>query len=458
MSDFLSVRNPWNDQLVAEFPYDDAGSVERKLAASSAAFDRWRKVPLTARIEQVQEGLSRFSASGDEIALGITQQMGKPLGQAEGEHATCLARANQSIADAPSALATDILKAPEGFDYRIAHDPLGVVFDLAAWNYPLLIPINVIAPALLAGNTVLLKHSAKTPLCARAFSDAFGDLDIPDLVQDLVLRHDQSTSLIGDPRVAHVAFTGSVEGGREIHRAVGERFIDAGLELGGKDPAYIAEDADLAQAAAGVVDGACYNAGQSCCAVERVYVHRSLHAEFLERAQALLEEYQAGDPLDPETTIGPLASASAPAFLQEQVDEAVSQGARVLTGGESMGDHPRFYPPTLLDGVPNQARVMQEESFGPLLPVLAVDSDEEALALMNDSAFGLTASVWTASGTRAETLAADLATGTVFQNRCDYLEPALPWTGVGDSGKGSTLSRYGFHGLTRRKSLHLRRA
>jgi acyl-CoA reductase-like NAD-dependent aldehyde dehydrogenase len=457
MSDTLCVRNPWNDQLVAELPYDDEASLEKKVSASASAFARWRKVPLADRIAQVEEGLVRFSAAGDEIALSITQQMGKPLAQSEGEHATCIARARQSIVDAPGALATDILEAPEGFDYRIAHDPLGVVFDLAAWNYPLLIPINVIAPALLAGNTVLLKHSARTPLCARALADAFGDLDVPDLVQDLVLRHDQSTNLIGDRRIAHVAFTGSVEGGREIHRAVGERFIDAGLELGGKDPAYIAEDADLSQAIAGVVDGACYNAGQSCCAVERVYVHRSRHAEFLEGAQALLDAYRAGDPLDPETTIGPLASASAPAFLQAQVDEAVSRGARVVTGGQSLGDHPRFYPPTLLDGVPNDARVMQEESFGPLLPVLSVDSDQEALAHMNDSAFGLTASVWSADSERVDALAADLITGTVFQNRCDYLEPALPWTGVGDSGKGSTLSKYGFHALTRRKSLHFRR-
>lgn len=457
MIDTLCVRNPWNDQLVADLPYDDEASLEKKVSASSAAFAHWRKVPLVDRIAQVEEGLARLSSSSDEIALGITQQMGKPLAQAEGEHATCLARARQSVADAPGALATDVLEAPEGFDYRIAHDPLGVVFDLAAWNYPLLIPINVIAPALLAGNTVLLKHSARTPLCARALADAFGDLDIPNLVQDLVLRHDQSTNLIGDRRIAHVAFTGSVEGGREIHRAVGERFIDAGLELGGKDPAYIADDADLSQAVAGVVDGACYNAGQSCCGVERVYVHRSRHAEFLEQAQALLEAYRAGDPLDPETTIGPLASASAPAFLQGQVDDAVSRGARVVTGGESLGDHPRFYSPTLLDGVPNDARVMQEESFGPLLPVLAVDSDQEALAYMNDSAFGLTASVWSADPERVDALAADLITGTVFQNRCDYLEPALPWTGVGDSGKGSTLSKYGFHALTRRKSLHFRR-
>ena len=457
MVDTLKVLSPWNDEIVAELPYDDASSVERKLAASAKAFREWRRVPLDERIRQVQEGIEAFQASADEIALGVTRQMGKPLGQAEGEAATAMARASQSVKDAPSALATETLPAPDGFDFRIAHEPLGVVFDLAAWNYPLLIPINVIAPALLAGDVVLIKHSARTPLCARAFADAFGDLGVPNLVQDLVLRHDQSTALIGDPRIGHVAFTGSVEGGREIHRAVGERFIDAGLELGGKDPGYVAADADLEQAVAGLVDGACYNAGQSCCGVERVYVHRSLHEEFVERARELIEAYTLGDPLDPDTTMGPLASPTAPAFLQDQVDDALARGSRLVAGGKLLADRPRFYPPTLLDQVPNEARVMQEESFGPILPVLAVDSDAEALERMNDTAFGLTASVWTRDDERAESMAAELDAGTIFQNRCDYLEPSLPWTGVRDSGKGSTLSRYGFHGLTRRKALHFRR-
>lgn len=456
MADTLRPTNPWNGEVVAELPYDDAAGVEKKLAAACEAFARWRRVPLEERIRQVESGIENFRASADETALAVSQQMGKPLGQAEGETSTAMERAEQSVKDAPAALATDVLDAPDGFDFRIRHEPLGVVFDLAAWNYPLLIPINVIAPALLAGDVVLLKHSARTPLCARAFVDAFGDLEIPNLVQDLVLRHDQSTALIGDARIGHVAFTGSVEGGREIHRAVGERFIDAGLELGGKDPGYVAADADLPRAVEGLVDGAFYNAGQSCCGVERVYVHRSLHAEFIERARELVEAYQLGDPLDPATTMGPLASPSAPKFLQEQVDEAVARGARLISGGQLLADQPRFYPPTLLDGVPNDARAMQEESFGPILPVLAVDSDEEALARMNDTDFGLTASVWTSDEERAERMAVELDAGTIFRNRCDYLEPSLPWTGVKDSGKGSTLSRYGFHGLTRRKAIHFR--
>jgi acyl-CoA reductase-like NAD-dependent aldehyde dehydrogenase len=335
--------------------------------------------------------------------------------------------------------------------------PLGVVLDIAAWNYPLLIPVNVVVPALLAGCVVLLKHSAKTPLCATHFARAFSKLSVRDAVTDLVLTHEDTAALVADERIDHVAFTGSVAGGREIHRAAATRFIDAGLELGGKDPAYVADDADLEHAAAGIVDGACYNAGQSCCAVERVYVHRSLYPQFVARAETLMREYRLGDPLDEKTTLGPLASAGALDVLERQVEDAVSRGARLVLGGKRIAGRGFFFPPTLLADCPQDAEITQEESFGPTLPVLAVSDDAEALKLMNDSRYGLTASVWTKSATRARWFADRLEAGTIYQNRCDYLDPALPWTGVKDSGKGSTLSRYGFLQLTRRKAINFRR-
>ncbi len=326
---------------------------------------------------------------------------------------------------------------------------LGLVLDIAAWNYPLLIPINVIVPALLSGNVVLLKHSAKTPLTGQAFAEAFAGLDVPHLVTNLTLTHDQTAELIAHPAVAHVSFTGSVDGGKRIYQSVARsRLIDVGLELGGKDPAYVAPDADLEFAAVNLVDGACYNAGQSCCAIERVYVHQDLYEPFLARAAALLAEYRLGNPLEDATTMGPLASRDAPEFLQQQVENATSRGARLLAGGRRAADlGENFFLPTLLADVPNDAAVMQEESFGPLLPVCSARDDQEALALMNDSAFGLTASIWTTDGQRAERMARRLRAGTIFQNRCDYLDPALPWTGLGDSGKGSTLSRFGFYHL-----------
>lgn len=453
----LKVTNPYDHSTVAEIPYDSRDQIDAKLRAAVAAFEQWRFVPLAERIRIVQTGLDRMKNSGETIARNVTLQMGKPLAQARGELNTLFDRARQSIADAPATLAPDVLPK-ENFIRRIEHEPLGVVFDIAAWNYPLIIPINVIVPALLSGNVVVIKHSAKTPLTGQAFGEAFGGLEVPNLVTNLVLTHEQTAELIADKRVAHVSFTGSVEGGQGIYQSVAKsRLIDVGLELGGKDPAYVAADADLEFAAANVVDGACYNAGQSCCAVERVYVHQDLYPRFLERAAAVLNEYRLGNPLEDGITMGPLASRSAPKFLQGQVDDATRRGARLLMGGRIPNDLPgNFYLPTLLADVENGASVMQEESFGPLLPVCPVKSDEEALALMNDSVFGLTASVWTGDQDRAEYLARRLNAGTIFQNRCDYLDPALPWTGWGDSGKGSTLSRFGFYHLTHRKSIHFR--
>jgi acyl-CoA reductase-like NAD-dependent aldehyde dehydrogenase len=360
-----------------------------------------------------------------------------------------------SIAEA--SLAPEVLPYEPAFHLRIEHEPLGVVLDIAAWNYPLLIAVNVVVPALLAGNAVLLKHSAKTPLAGVHFERAFASLPVPHLVTNLVLTHEETERLIQDERVDHVAFTGSVAGGRAVHRTAAQRFIDVGLELGGKDPAYVAEDADPDFAVANVVDGACYNAGQSCCAVERVYVHEKLAGWFLERAKKLVDEYVLGDPLDEKTTMGPLASAAALDVLEKQVADARKRGARVLAGGRRLeGARGPFFQPTLLADCPNESAVMQEESFGPLVPVLVVKDDDEALRHMNDSRYGLTASVWTRDRARAERFVRELEAGTVYQNRCDYLEPSLPWTGVKDSGKGSTLSRYGFYQLTRRKSVHLR--
>jgi acyl-CoA reductase-like NAD-dependent aldehyde dehydrogenase len=385
--------------------------------------------------------------------------MGKPIVEARREVATFLDRAAWAVGAAEEALAPEVLPEKPGFHRRIEHVPLGVVLDIAAWNYPLLVPVNVVVPALLAGNTVLLKHSERTPLCGRAIAAAFAGLDVPDLVVDVQVPPPDTARLVRDPRVAHVAFTGSVRTGNLVQRAAAERFVDVGLELGGKDPAYVAADADLAFAVENVVDGACYNAGQSCCAVERVYVHRSLYDEFLERARAILEAYRLGDPLDEATTLGPLAIAANVDLAERQVADAVRRGARLLLGGGRAPGLPgSFLAPTLIAGVPDDAPLMQDETFAPVVPVQAVSGDDEALARMRDTRFGLTASVWTRDRERAERLAAEIDAGTVFQNRCDYLDPALPWTGTGESGKGTTMSRFGFLGLTRRKAIHFRTA
>jgi acyl-CoA reductase-like NAD-dependent aldehyde dehydrogenase len=454
----LQAINPYSQEVVAEVPLDDADRLAAKVTAARAAFAHWSRLPLEERSRRVRAGLERFRQRGEEIARDVTLQMGKPIREARREVLTFFERAEHMLAIAPAVLAPEVLPEKDGLHRRIEHAPLGVVLDIAAWNYPLLIPVNVVVPALLAGNSVLLKHSARTPLCGEHFARAFADPELPGLVASLELDHEQTAALVADPRaVDYVAFTGSVAGGQAVYRQAASRVLDVGLELGGKDPAYVAADADLDFAVENVVDGACYNAGQSCCAVERVYVHRRVYDEFVDRARVALQAYRLGDPLEEATTMGPLASRAALDTLEGQVDEAVRRGARLLLGGRRVPDsRGNFFPPTLLTDVPNEAEVMQEESFGPLLPVRAVSGDDEALRQMNDTRYGLTASVWTADRARAERFASELRAGTVYQNRCDYLDPALPWTGVGDSGKGSTLSPYGFYHLTRRRSIHFR--
>jgi acyl-CoA reductase-like NAD-dependent aldehyde dehydrogenase len=334
---------------------------------------------------------------------------------------------------------------------------VGVVLDIAAWNYPLLIAVNVIVPALLAGNAVLVKHARLTALCGQHFVDAFARTALPPgLIANLVLDHELTARLVRSGRVDYVSFTGSVAGGREVYQTVSERFIDAGLELGGKDPAYVAADANFAFAVENVVDGAFYNAGQSCCAVERVYVAEPLWNRFVEATVALVRQYRMGHPEDPGTTLGPLAQREIVATVEAQIAEARARGARVLTGGTPWRGRGYYCEPAVLVDVDHTMSVMREESFGPVIGLMPVRDDAEAVRLMNDSPYGLTASVWTEDAERATRLMGELEAGTVYLNRCDYLDPMLPWVGVKDSGKGCSLSHLGFRHLTRPKSFHLR--
>jgi acyl-CoA reductase-like NAD-dependent aldehyde dehydrogenase len=453
----LKVINPFNQRILCELPLDQGKTLEKKISGARRAYEHWCRFLLEERSKRVGQGLKYFREHAGEIARDITLQMGKPFIQARGEVKTFFHRAEYMLSIAKKALAPEILPAKPGLHLRIEHAPLGIVYNIAPWNYPLLTAVNVIVPALLAGNTVLLKHSPLTPLVGQHFENAFGEVDPPNLVTNIIVTNAQASRLIHDPRINYIAFTGSVTTGTKVYRQAAKRLLDVGLELGGKDAAYVAEDADLDFTVENIVDGACYNAGQSCCAVERVYVHRALYRDFLDRARSLLEQYRLGDPLDEKTTMGPLARREALPFLEGQVKEAVRRGTRVLLGGKRLeGTRGNFFSPTLLADVPNGAKVMQEESFGPLVPVMPVADDEEALVRMNDSHYGLTASIWTSDRERAERFARDLEVGTVFQNRCDYLDPALPWTGARDSGVGSTLSWYGFYHLTRRKAIHLR--
>ncbi len=451
----LTVINPYNQQSLASLPYDNASNIEKKINALNESFTIWQAMTLTDRIAIIKQGLTYFQENKTTIAKDISLAMGKPITQSLNEINGFFERANYCIEIASNVLAPNIVPEKPGFIRRIEHVPLGIIFNIAAWNYPLLIPVNIVIPALLSGNVVLLKHSAKTALIGQHFHQAFGHLEIKNLLIDIIVDHNTTTKIIQDNRIAHVAFTGSVPGGREIYQAVAtSRFIDVGLELGGNDPAYISDDVYLDAAVTNVVDGACYNAGQSCCAVERVYVHEKYYDEFLQRALSLLQQYQYGDPLQETTTMGPLASRQALNELEHQVSDALKHSATLLTGGKRLDTEGNFFPATLLSNVDQQSVIMQEESFGPVLPVLKVKNHEQALKYMNDSCYGLTASIWTNDNHLAEYFAQQLNAGTVFQNRCDYLDPALPWTGYLDSGKGSSLSAYGFYSLTKRKSIH----
>jgi acyl-CoA reductase-like NAD-dependent aldehyde dehydrogenase len=456
----LIVDNPFTLAEAVRLPLADAAAVDRTLDTARAAARAWGRTPVRDRVALCLRAIDAMEASKETIAADITRMMGKPLRQARGEVVGMAKRARYMAEIAEASLADVVLPPLPGFERRIEHAPLGVVFNLPSWNYPLLTSVNVVIPAVLAGNAVVLKHSSRSPLCGEHFAEAFARVGAPrGLVQALHCDHATSERIVADPRVDFVAFTGSVQGGHRIYSAAaGHRFVDVGLELGGKDAAYVAADADLAKAVDGIVDGACYNAGQSCCAVERAYVHRSLYDRFVEAALAQIKAYKLGDPLAEETSMGPMAQPAQPAFIHKQIQQAVSQGARVLAGGKptSASGKGRFFEPTLIVDVAPSLDVMRLETFGPVLPVVPVDSDEEALALINDSDLGLTASLWTRDRERAARLATSIEAGTVYLNQCDTLDPALPWTGVKDTGKGVTLSALGFLHLTRPRSINFK--
>ena len=436
--------------------------IETVLAKASKAQLEWRHLSIRERANYCTRMVEHMLSKTDELAKELSWQMGRPIKYAPFEIKRGFAeRSSYMISIAEKTLEDIKVELKEGFNRFIRREPLGVVFTVAPWNYPYLTSVNSVIPSLMAGNTVILKHASQTPLCAERYIEAAKATGMPEGVfQYLHLTHDDVARVIADTRVDFVAFTGSVPGGHAVQQAASRRFIATGLELGGKDPAYVRADANLNHAIENLVDGSFFNSGQSCCGIERIYVHRDVFKPFVEGFVELTKQYKLGNPLDATTTLGPMVRTSAADFVRGQIAEAIDQGAKALIEPKLFSADKEGTPylaPQVLVNVDHGMRVMSEESFGPVIGIIQVTSDTEALELMNDSQYGLTASIWTADEDVAVQLGNQINTGTIYMNRCDYLDPALAWTGVKDSGRGCTLSTLGYEALTRPKSFHFKK-
>jgi acyl-CoA reductase-like NAD-dependent aldehyde dehydrogenase len=438
-----------------------AGDIQNTLNLAKKAFPLWSDLSVSERSVFVTLFVKAIKSETDEIAEEITHQMGRPLSQSPGEISGFVERASYMIDIAEESLKNYELKDKKNFKRWIQRVPLGVVAILSPWNYPFLTSVNAIVPALLAGNVVVLKHSFQTPLVSERYAKAAKKAGFPKGVfQILHLNHKNAGDFISDPKVDGVMFTGSVRGGIAIQNSLRNKFIPCGLELGGKDPAYVRHDASLESTIENLVDGSFFNSGQSCCGIERIYVHQSLYKNFVDGFVDITKKYRLGNPMESKINLGPMVKTSAANYVRNQIDTAVKAGANSLVDeglfSVSKRDSP-YLSPHVLVNVDHNMEVMRIESFGPVVGIMAVKDDESAIKLMNDSEYGLTASIWTNDMDKAVLIGDRIETGTVYMNRCDYLDPALAWTGVKNSGRGVTLSKIGFDHVTRVKSFHFRK-
>jgi len=450
--------SPIDGSVYAEREILTANAALASVARAQSAQMEWAATPLDTRISLVMAGVANVGAMNDEIVPELAYQMGRPVGYG-GEFGGFDERARYMASIATQALADIVIEDSDAFRRVIKRIPHGVVMVVAPWNYPYMTAINTVAPALIAGNAVMLKHASQTPLVGERLAQAFHSVGIPeDVFQNVFLDHQTTSDLIAARSFGFVNFTGSVGGGRAMEAAASGTFTGLGLELGGKDPGYVMDDADVDAAAETLIDGAMFNSGQCCCGIERIYVHESLFDSFVQKAVEIVKGYTLGNPLEPDTTIGPMAHARFAQVVRGQISEALAQGATPHIETFAQDDGGAYLTPQILTNVTHDMRVMREESFGPVVGIMSVKDDAEAIRLMNDSDYGLTASLWTKDVARAESIADQIETGTVFMNRADYLDPGLCWTGCKDTGRGGGLSVIGYHNLTRPKSYHLKKA
>ncbi|MGB2234755.1 MAG: aldehyde dehydrogenase family protein [Candidatus Puniceispirillum sp.] len=459
MSAFLQCISPIDGSVYAERPLMDRAAAFDAVKHAEDAQAAWATRPLAARVEIVRDAVARIGEMNDDIVPELAWQMGRPV-RYGGEFGGFTERASYMADIADTALAPIMIEDSDSFTRYIKRIPHGVVLVIAPWNYPYMTAINTVAPALIAGNAVMLKHASQTPLVGERLAQAFHAAGVPEGVfQNVFLGHDVTADLIAARSFGFVNFTGSVNGGKHIETAAAGTFTNLGLELGGKDPGYVMEDADLDAAVDTLIDGAMFNSGQCCCGIERIYVAESLYDEFVAKAVEIVSGYKLGNPLDSDTTLGPMAQVRFADEVRAQTAEAIEAGATAMVDPALFPeDDGAYLMPQILVNVDHSMRVMREESFGPVVGIMKVADDDEAVRLMNDSDFGLTASLWTKDMARATAIADQIETGTVFVNRCDYLDPALCWTGCKDTGRGGGLSEIGYHNVTRPKSFHLKKA
>ena len=451
---------PIDNSVYLERPLSTEAEIDKVIESSKKSFQSWKNTSIEDRITIINKFIDNLITLKPEVSKEICWQIGRPISQCGNELRGFEERSRHMVKIAKESLQNIPATKNDEFDNYIYKSPLGVIFVMAPWNYPIITATNTIVPALLAGNTILIKHSSQTPRCAELISQAFENTGLPEGVFQFVhTDHQSCEKIISDNRIAHVVFTGSVKGGQEVKKYIGARFINVGLELGGKDPAYVRSDADINHAIENLVDGAMFNSGQSCCGIERIYVDQSIYKDFIDGFKNLTEQYKLGDPSKEDTNLGPVVRLSAANFIRSQMAEAEQQGAKRLIDESkfsiSKEDNCYVAPQVMID-VDHSMRFMMEETFGPAVGIMPVKDHNEAKQLMNDSPYGLTASIWTKDLDFAKEFGRDIETGTFFMNRCDYLDPALAWTGVKDTGVGCSLSVLAFDQLTRPQSFHMR--